>query len=269
MRRRSLLLTPVVAALAAACGRGEEEDADRMPDAQGVRRVRYGSDPSQFGDLHLPDGEPLGLAVIVHGGFWRAQYGLDLGTPLAESLRDRGWAAWNIEYRRVGNGGGVPATLDDVRAAIAKTADFDLGVETVVGIGHSAGGHLVTWAGGDPQGGVLTHVISQAGVVDLATAAAGNLGSGAVAAFLGHPYGPDDRDVDPIAMLPIDVPVWCVHGTDDTIVPISQSEAYVAAATDAGGTAELVRVDGDHFVVIDPDSAAWARTLEILDGILA
>ena len=71
------------------------------------------------------------------------------------------------------------------------------------------------------------------------------------------------------SMLPIDVPVWCVHGNDDTIVPISQSEAYVAAATSAGSTAELVRVDGDHFVVIDPASAAWARTLEILDGIVA
>ena len=238
-----------------------------MPDAQGVRRVRYGSDPRQFGDLYLPDADPVGLAVIVHGGFWRAQYGLDLGAPLAESLRSRGWAAWNIEYRRVGDGGGVPATLDDVRAAIAKTADLDLGVEAVVGLGHSAGGHLVAWAGGDPRGGVLTHVISQAGVVDLATAAAENLGGGAVTDFLGHAYGAADRDVDPIAMLPIDVPVWCVHGNDDTIVPISQSEAYVAAANAAGSTAELVRVDGDHFVVIDPDSAAWAATLRIFDGI--
>jgi fermentation-respiration switch protein FrsA (DUF1100 family) len=61
--------------------------------------------------------------------------------------------------------------------------------------------------------------------------------------------------------------VWCVHGTGDGIVPLSQSQAYVEAATSAGGTAELVEVEGDHFVVIDPASDAWARTLEILDSI--
>ena len=267
MRRRSLLAVPALAGLLAACGLGSDpEDSDAMPDGQKPRRITYGDDPSQFGELHLPDGDPVGLAVIVHGGFWRAQYGLDLGTPLARSLVSRGWAAWNIEYRRVGNGGGVPATLDDVTAALAKTADLDLGVDTIVGIGHSAGGHLVTWAG---AGGVLTHVISQAGVVDLATAAQENLGSGAVDAFLGHPYGPGDADVDPTAMVPLKVPVWCVHGDEDTTVPISQSEAYVRAATAAGATAELVRVDGDHFVVIDTGSQAWKRTLEILDGIVA
>ena len=135
MHRRSLLLAPLAAGLSAlaGCGAGgaDPENGDAMPDAQATRTISYGSDPSQFGDLYLPDAAPKGLAVIVHGGFWRAQYGLDLGAPLARSLQERGWAAWNIEYRRVGNGGGVPATLDDVRAAIAKTADFDLGVDKI------------------------------------------------------------------------------------------------------------------------------------------
>jgi pimeloyl-ACP methyl ester carboxylesterase len=63
-------------------------------------------------------------------------------------------------------------------------------------------------------------------------------------------------------MLPIGVPVWCVHGRDDDIVPIGQSRAYVTA-----GDATLVEVDGDHFTVVDPDSDAWAETLGILDGL--
>jgi fermentation-respiration switch protein FrsA (DUF1100 family) len=67
--------------------------------------------------------------------------------------------------------------------------------------------------------------------------------------------------------VPLDVPVWCGHGTDDDIVPISQSRSYVAAATEAGGRAELVEVEGDHFVVIDPDSDAWRRTLQVLDDL--
>ena len=40
--------------------------------------------------------------------------------PICRDLVRRGWAAWNIEYRRLGGGqgGGWPATFDDVAAAI-------------------------------------------------------------------------------------------------------------------------------------------------------
>jgi acetyl esterase/lipase len=86
-----------------------------------TRIHRYGDDPSQFGELY---GEGP-VAVLIHGGFWKALYGLDLEVALAEDLARRGWAAWNIEYRRLGNGGGVPATLDDVAAAIDALADLD------------------------------------------------------------------------------------------------------------------------------------------------
>ena len=104
---------------------------------------RYGDDPSQFGVLY---GEGP-VAVVIHGGFWKAEYGLDLNEALAEDLAERGWAAWNIEYRRLGNGGGVPETLDDVSAAIDKLAELDgVDLSRVVTIGHSAGGHLAAWA---------------------------------------------------------------------------------------------------------------------------
>ena len=109
-------------------------------------RHAYGDDPSQYGELTLPDGDPRGVAVVVHGGFWKAEYGIEYAEPLVPSLVDAGWAAWAIEYRRVGNGGGVPATLDDVAAAIDLLPDLGLDTSTVVAIGHSAGGHLATWA---------------------------------------------------------------------------------------------------------------------------
>ena len=102
-------------------------------------------------------------------------------------------------------------------------------------------------------------------MLDLRAADEEGLGGGAVRTFLGD--GPIDPRLDPIQQVPLDVPVWCVHGTDDSNVPISQSEAYVDAAGAAGATAELVEVDGDHFVVIDTESAAWTRTLEILDSL--
>jgi acetyl esterase/lipase len=210
------------------------------------------------------------VVVVVHGGFWKAAYDLSLGRPLVADLVEKGWAALNVEYRRVGaagsgGGGGVPQTLDDVRAAIATLDATGLDLTTVVTLGHSAGGHLATWAGGAVD--AVTHVVSQAGVLDLVAADRDGLGGGAVQAFLGHPAGPADADVDPRQRLPLDVPVWCVHGTDDDIVPISQSRDYVAATTAAGARAELVEVTGDHFVVVDPSSDAWAATLEVLDAI--
>jgi acetyl esterase/lipase len=234
------------------------------------RIIRYGDDPSQQAELSVPDGTPRGVVVVIHGGFWKADYDLSLGRPLAADLVRHGWAALNVEYRRVGpagsgGGGGVPETLDDVRAAIGTLVAEPFGPTPVVTLGHSAGGHLATWAGGAVD--AVTHVVAQAGVLDLVAADRDGLGGGAVRRFLGHPAGPGDAAVDPMQMLPLDVPVWCVHGTGDDTVPVSQSRAYVAAATAAGGTADLVELAGGHFVVIEPGSHAWRRTLEILDGI--
>ncbi len=242
-----------------------------------METIRYGDDPSQRAELTRPAGTSKGVVVVIHGGFWRDQYDLSLGRPLAASLVEQGWTAYNIEYRRVGNGGGWPETFDDVAAAIDRLADVD-GVDTakVVTLGHSAGGHLAVWAAGRPQltderwtspAVPVTAAISQAGVIDLAAAIADDLGAGAVQRLMGGTV--DDRyaEADPAAMVPLDVPVRCVHGTDDATVPLSQSTGYVERATAAGADATLTEVAGDHFVVIDPTSPAWATTLEILDAL--
>ena len=253
MRRRSLFTLATLGAAAVACAPGEEKEAQVSKDAE---FIRYGDEVSQFGELTRPAGDPRGLVVLVHGGFWKPEFGIEYAQPLVPSLVAAGWATWVIEYRR---GTGADDTLADVRAAVDAAP---LEAETVVGVGHSAGGHLVTWAA---AGGGLTHVVSQAGVLDLHAAHEAGLGSGAVEAFLGHPPGPGDADVDPIRMVPLDVPVRCVHGTDDEIVPLDQSERYVDAAVATGADATLVRVEGDHFAVVDPQADAWTETLALLD----
>jgi acetyl esterase/lipase len=61
---------------------------------------RYGPHPDQFLELTLPDGSgPLPVVVVLHGGFWRAAYGVDLARPLAASLAGDGIAAVAVEYR--------------------------------------------------------------------------------------------------------------------------------------------------------------------------
>ncbi len=240
-----------------------------MISAADYRRVAYGEDPSQFGELSLPASDPRGVVVVIHGGFWKAAYDLSLGRPLAEALVAEGWAAWNLEYRRVGNGGGAPQTLDDVGAGIDLLRSVDgVDLRTVITLGHSAGGHLATWAAARDEAQVrVTGAVSQAGVLDLVRAHELGLGSGAVQGLLGHPPGPADAIHDPIQQVPLDVPVRCIHGRDDDEVPIEISERYVAAASDVGGDAALTTVEGDHYVVIDPGSVAWQVTLGLLDEL--
>jgi len=235
-------------------------------------RIRYGDHPSQFGELTRADGTARGVVVVIHGGFWKAAYDLSLGRPLAVDLAAHGWTAWNLEYRRVGDGGGVPATFDDVAAGIDALADVEgLELARVVTLGHSAGGHLAAWAAARarfprwrPERVPVTAVVTQAGVLDLAGAHEAGLGSAAVAAFAGPP-GPAYDELDPARQLPLDVPVYAVHGTADDLVPPTQSREYVARTRRAGGEAELVELAGaDHFTLIDPTSDAWRTTRGLL-----
>ena len=277
MGRRSLLATALAGALVAC------SPAAPRPAKSGPRpvRYRYGTVPQQFGDLYLPrSGPPRGTVVVIHGGFWQSSYALDLGAALSADLAERGWAAWNVEYRRLGDGGGWPHTFGDVAAAVDHVARLDVPTDQVVTLGHSAGGQLAAWAasrrGDDLPGGSprvkVTATVPQAGVLDLRTAATRSLGGTAVPDLVGGmPTGRAGRYrlTDPVERLPLGVPIRCVHGVDDTTVPLSQSRTYVDRARAAGDDAELVQVPGDHFALIDPSTPAWRRTVEVLAALTA
>jgi acetyl esterase/lipase len=236
-------------------------------------RHRYGAHVHQFADLRVPGGDgPFPVAVLLHAGFWREQYTLELSEDLAADLSRRGWATWNVEFRRVGevSGGGWEQTTGDVGIAIDALADLDapLDLERVVAVGQSAGGHLALWAAGRRGAVPLAGAVSQAGVPDLAEAARLGLGDGAARDFMGG--GPDAIPeayaiVSPAERLPTGVPQLLVHGDADDVVPVGLSRRYAQAARAAGDDVELVvRAGEDHFVHLDPSSGAWTDVVRWL-----
>jgi acetyl esterase/lipase len=250
---------------------------------QPIRPVlhQYGPDPAQFGELWLPGVTPAATVVIVHGGFWRARYDVSLGRPLAGDLARRGYAVWNLEYRRVSAGGGWPATFEDIAAGIDLLAELPVGTTRVAVIGHSAGGHLAAWAAGRaglPPGApgaqplvAVTAVICQAGVLALADCAREGVGGTAALDLMGgRPQDLPDRYrlADPMAAVPVEAAVLCLHSRADDAVPFAYSERYVAAAARAGGRARVHETQGDHFTLIDPHSADWQVAAGALPGLL-
>jgi acetyl esterase/lipase len=236
------------------------------------RTLRYGAGPEHEADLLIPDGGgPHRVAVLLHGGFWRNRFTRTTLTAIAIDLADRGWASWNIEYRRMGSGGGVPETLDDVRAAIDALTSIEAPLDRtkVLVIGHSAGGQLALCIGGMPE---VTAVLSLAGVCDLGSAAREQIGDAAAIEFMGGT--PEERPeayaiADPIRRLPTGAPVLLVHGDVDDRVPVEQSRGYERAARAAGDHCELLELPGvDHFALIDPRTPAWTAVAERLDALM-
>ncbi len=245
-------------------------------------RLAYGVESLRFGELYVPQGSgPHPVVILIHGGFWRAAYGLALMHGLARDLVQKQIAVWNIEYRRVGDtGGGWPGTLRDVaRAAdylVSLACTYALDLTRVVAVGHSAGGHLALWLAARfrlPDNSMVTvgnrplplaGAVSLAGASDLKLVWHLNLGQGAVGEFLGGGPGsvPERYAVaSPAALLPLGIPQVLIHGKRDSLVPLIVSQQYVQKANLAGDRVTLIELPVDHFDLIDPHSKAWERTV--------
>jgi acetyl esterase/lipase len=229
-------------------------------------RVPYGSDAYQFCDLRVPSGSgPHPVAIVIHGGYWRARYDLTEVEHLCDAVTRQGLATWSLEYRRIGNPGGAwPGTLDDVRTGAAHlekiAAERSLDLKRVVAMGHSAGGHLVLWLA--KQNVIaLRGLVALAPVADLRRAWELKLSNTVVADLLGG--SPQDlperyRSASPIELLPLGVAQRVLHGTNDDVVPLEISRRFVAAAKKGGDDSKLIEVAGaGHFELIDPRSSAW------------
>lgn len=248
---------------------------------------RYGDASSQSGDLHLPAaGDRWPVVSLLHGGFWRTPYGREQMELVAVDLAARGYAAWNIGYRRIGErGGGWPGTLEDVGSAIDHLSTLaihegrlDLGRVAVVG--HSAGGQLALCVGARstavrrfaPLKVYPAAVCGLAAVSDLEGAFA--LGSGNDAArtlMEGSPDEHPDRyaQASPRKLLPLGVRQLLIHGLLDDAVPLELSRTYVRAARDAGERVDYIELPGTgHMQYLDTASEAHARLCAWLEAAL-
>jgi acetyl esterase/lipase len=255
------------------------------------QRIAYAESlPSQFGILRVPPkgAGPYPVAVIIHGGCWRAEYDYQHIEAMADRLTDHGLATWVLEYRRIGNpGGGWPGTFLDVAIGVDRlrslATDKNLDLNHLIAVGHSAGGHLALWLATRSK---LAHdsdlyltnplpihgVVSLAGIADIRVYSRGTGSCNAAVRELmgGSPISVSDRysQANPQELLPLNVPLRFVHGADDTIVPALQTQRFVRAESKTNALVETDIVSGaGHFDLIAPFAPAWSvverRVLEL------
>jgi acetyl esterase/lipase len=245
------------------------DDILNIPPPPADARVVYGKDPNQFGELRFPKtGASFPVVMNIHGGFWRAQYGLAHAGHLCAALTGKGYATWNVEYRRVGNpGGGWPGTFEDITSSyrfIAQIAKkYKMDASRILVMGHSAGGQLALCLAAHELS--VTRVVSLAGVVDLQQAYRDHLSNDAVAEFIGGKpnESPEHyREADPME-LSIKAKQWLIHGAADEVVPPMYSRNYVETKQRRGEDAHYLEIGpAGHYDLIDPRSPAWNKVLD-------
>ena len=254
--------------------------------------VSYGADPLQVADVWLPEGSgPHPVVLMVHGGCWQTEIAdRTIMNWIAEDLRRRGIAVWNIDYRGVDRpGGGYPGTFRDAAAAAdalrAHAAEYRLDLGRVVATGHSAGGHLALWLAARPrlpEGSPLrsasplpiAEVISLGGLPDLEEAARSENGCGneVVVRLTG---GARAGRLDPFTdtsvprLAPLGLPQVLINGRQDRIIPTAYAEGYARPMRAAGDDVRVRMIDATgHVELIAPETAAWAAAVEELQRAL-
>ena len=261
----------------------------RAPD----RRVAYGDDSSQYGELRVPSGSgPHPVVVLIHGGCFKAAYATtrDL-SPMGDALKDGGIATWNVEYRRLGQpGSGWPGTYLDIGRAVdhlrVLAREYPLNLARVVIVGHSAGGHLAMWAAArarlpaasplyarDPL--PVRGVIDLAGPVDMTANVPGYEAlcrDSVITSLLGGtPATVPERyaHASPITLLPFGVPQVLILGSHENFVPLPLAEAYAQAAARAGDPVRLLVIPGaGHFEIASPRASTWPLVESAIRSLL-
>ncbi|MEV7646913.1 prolyl oligopeptidase family serine peptidase [Arthrobacter sp. NPDC089319] len=224
--------------------------------------IAYGSHSAQRIYCYSPANPAAsrGLAILVHGGYWRAQFDASLMNPLATDLCSRGWAVANVEYRRGAADSAWPDPRDDVDAAIRAVTDSAWAQQfsgSRITIGHSVGGQLVLLSTAPVDG-----VVALAPVTDVARTYAEDLAEGAVVEYFGAGRPDVYHDASPLQQTHAGTPTLVVHGDADLRVPLAHTHDFVRQAQAHGAQIELsVQPGMDHVQLIDPQADHWPNVL--------
>ncbi|MEA3050773.1 MAG: hypothetical protein QOG84_2609 [Sphingomonadales bacterium] len=259
-------------------------DLLKRPRPEPDATIRYGDKPLQLADVWVPAGKGRHPTVLmVHGGCWQSDVAdRRIMNWIADDLRKRGIAVWNIEYRGVDReGGGYPGTFLDVAAAAdalkAHAAEYRLDLSRLVAVGHSAGGHLALWLAARPRlpaGSPLRvgdpirirKVVSLGGLPDLEEQARPP-GSGCGMEVIPQISGGRFDETSIPRLAPLGVPQAQVNGLQDRIVPAHFPTDYAAAMRAKGDKVSVRMIDhSGHAELIAPETAAWAAAVEEIEA---
>lgn len=233
----------------------------------------YGPGPEQVYDVYLaPGGDPRAWVVLVHGGFWRAEWDRTHLRPLARALADDGYAVALVEYVRTGMpGGGWPATGEEVAAALGAVRGQEADGLPVVLVGHSAGGHLAVWALHRPEAEGVAGAVSLAGCLDLRLVHELGLDGGAALDLLAGPPETDPAawaGADPARLGRTAYPVVVVHGDQDEMVPLEVARSWWERAGTPVRDRLVVLPGVTHFPLIDAEGPHLGLLLTQIEGLL-
>ncbi len=260
-------------------------DLWKQPVAEADRKLAYGKDALQFGELRLPKTHGLHpVVILVHGGCFVDRLPrrdprdttFEPLRPLAAALVDAGVATWNLEYRRAGNpGGGWPGSFLDLAAGadflrtIARANRLDL--QRVILVGHSAGGPLVHWLAARsklPRSSPLYSkkplhvrgVVNVDGPPDMAPAQPLEMKFCPVPGITQFMGGTEAerperyRDGSALPLLPTGVPQTIVAG-GLLLGSYGLVSKYEAAATAKGDSLTVLKLEGSgHFDMLAPEN---------------
>jgi 3-dehydroquinate dehydratase-2 len=220
-------------------------------------RLPYGRLPDQVGDLRMVEGASH-LVALLHGGLWRHEWTADTTESLATDLWRRGIASFNLEYRRLGLGGGWPESFADVAAGVRKIPELTgFSAEQVVLMGHSAGATMALWT--EHQG--LT--IALAPFCDLVSARAQGMAGDTFMRLLPDPL-PGPSAYSPAHRLPRSGRAVVIASPFDRLVPIDQIRGYAESALRHQTAIELLESEDRHFDMLEPSSVSWGLAIDVL-----
>lgn len=243
--------------------------AEKVQPFEVKENLTYGPNERNELDLFLPkdDGEKLRPAVVViHGGAWRSGDKRQLRI-LAELFARRGYVAAAINYRLAPKYS-YPAQLDDCQRAVRwlrkNAKEYKIDPKRFGAAGASAGGHLALLLGtretrndSDPElkgiSSKVQCVLSIFGPTDFTDeryvqASRNPVLGKALIEFVGKPYDEAPnlwKEVSPLHHVsPDDAPTFIIHGDQDPLVPLEQSEKFAEALKKVKVEVQLVVIKG-------------------------